>query len=545
MLKNGKNNIALTGLMGSGKSTVGKFLASQLRKKFIDTDLLIENKEGLSVSQIFETKGEKYFREAETNIINEICAKDDQVISLGGGAVVNAENRNMLKQNSILIALVAEPNDLFSRIKRRRNRPLLNDSKDQLAVLEKLWAERKDFYYDSDFQIDTTNKSINNIGIEIMEVLGLQRPRFQEQHVTIHRSNFSYNIYFKELDRLNISSINPGKQVLIVTQEPVAKHFLATIVEKLSNDDFNVNVMKIPDGEDAKNFLNYQLILQRLLTLNFERKDTLIALGGGVVGDIVGFAASTYYRGINYVQIPTTLLSMVDSSVGGKTAINVPEGKNLIGSFYQPHMVHIDVANLSSLSDAEYKSGLGEVVKYTLLGEKWDTELGDSFFNFVSANADAIADRDPLVLNQVIYHCLLIKSGIVGKDETEKGIRAHLNLGHTFAHALEEVTKYKRYSHGQAVAIGLVCACYLAEELAVFRSEMTRKVIELLKTLEMEYKIPDDIKTETLMSTFKYDKKNEGGLPKFIVPKGILGRVEILDKINIELARAAIDRNRL
>jgi shikimate kinase / 3-dehydroquinate synthase len=542
-LKKENKNITLTGLMGCGKTTIGKYIAHQLKKTFIDTDQIIEEKEARSIPEIFEQDGEAYFRKVEKEVIKEVLQSNDQVVSLGGGAIVDPESREIIKEHSFLITLIADPKDLHARVKRRKNRPLLNDEKSQLKTLEKLWDERKPAYMDSHFQIRTTGKSINLVSAEIMRLLGLKKPKVQEQEVNIPRQNFRYKIYFKDLFRLNIDSLNPGKQILIVSQEPIAKHYLSIVEEKLQQG-YKVSTMIIENGEDAKNFFTYQLILQKLLSLNFERKDTVIALGGGVVGDIAGFAASTYYRGINYVQVPTTLLSMIDSSVGGKTAINVPEGKNLIGSFYQPHMVHIDVNNLKTLPDSEYRSGLGELVKYTLLGLNWDEELGDSFFDFVSNHVDEIIERDSDMLSQIINHCLRIKAGIVSEDETEKGLRAHLNLGHTFGHALEEITKYQRYSHGEAVAIGLITACYLAEELGYFKDHQTNRVKELMKNLDLSYSIPDDISTDEIIASFQYDKKTEAGIPKFIIPKATIGRVEIVPKIPENTIRRAIERNR-
>jgi 3-dehydroquinate synthase len=330
---------------------------------------------------------------------------------------------------------------------------------------------------------------------------------------------------------------------LVISQEPIAKHYMDILLEKISSDGYEVSTMVIDNSEEAKNFFTYQLILQKLLSLNFGRKDTLVALGGGVVGDITGFAASTFYRGINYVQVPTTLLSMIDSSVGGKTAINVPEGKNLIGSFYQPHMVHIDAQALNSLPDREFKSGLGELVKYTMLGSAWDELLGDHFFDYVNLNAETILEKDLILLNDLINHCLRIKAGIVAEDEQEHGIRAHLNLGHTFAHALEEVTKYKEFTHGEAVAIGLACACYLSEELGYIKRSATKKVLDLMKSLGLKFTIPKEIKVEKILAAFKYDKKSINGVPNFILPKGHIGRVEIVSNIDSQLIINAIKRN--
>lgn len=528
--------------MGSGKSTVGRHLAHILNRKFIDTDTLIEEREGLTVNEIFKDKGEKYFRKIEKELIADLMQTEDQVISLGGGSIVDDENRKLIKKQAFLITLIADPKDLFDRVKRRKNRPLLK-GKDQLETLEELWEKRKPAYMDSHLQVDTTDKSISSIAREVMKSLGMRKPKIHELAVNIPRDNFTYKVLYKDLEKIDLSSIKAGANVLIITQDNVAKHYLSRLKSTLS-EKHKVHSMVIDNGEEAKNFFTYQLILQKLLSLKFERKDTLIALGGGVVGDIVGFAASTYYRGINYVQVPTTLLSMIDSSVGGKTAINVPEGKNLIGTFYQPHMVHIDVNCLQTLPDREYRCGLGELVKYTLLGMEWDALLGDSFFDYTVNHAADIANKDHDVLNEVIDHCLKIKAGVVAEDETEKGIRAHLNLGHTFGHALEELTHYKRYSHGEAVAIGLVCACYLGEELHCFKPRYTEAVIDLMVKLGLEYKIPDEVKTKDMMAAFKYDKKVEDGKLRLIVPKTNIGRVEIFSHVDLELLKKAIDRNR-
>lgn len=543
-LKKESFNIALTGLMGSGKTTVGKYLANHLKKNFIDTDQLIEEKEEKTISQIFEEDGEEYFRKLEAQVIKDIFADaKDLVVSLGGGAIVNPDSRALIKASAQLVTLIADPQDLHQRIKRRKSRPLLKDSNKQLEILTDLWQERKSAYYDSHIQVTTENKSINAIGQEVMDSLKVSKPKVQEQEVTIEHKKKSYKIYFKDLYRFTLAPIKPSKKVLMVSQEPISKHYIDVLNEKLETDEYEINNMIIENGEQAKNFFTYQLILQKLLSLNFERNDTLIALGGGVVGDIVGFAASTFYRGINYVQIPTTLLSMIDSSVGGKTGINVPEGKNLIGSFYQPHMVHIDSSNLMTLPDREFKSGLGELVKYTMLGHEWDEVLGDNFYDFIDLNVDKILEKDQATLNEVISHCLRIKAGIVAKDETEQGIRAYLNLGHTFAHALEETTKYKMFTHGEAVAIGLVCACYLSEELGYINKTATAKVVSLLKKFSIDYKIPSELKLESILKAFKYDKKSINGVPRFVLPKGHLGKVKVFSDLDSELIIKAIQRN--
>lgn len=536
------NNIALTGLMGSGKSSVGRTIARFLKRQFIDTDYLIEREENKTIQEIFSKKGEPYFRELETKMIKKVLKNKNVVISLGGGAIANDENRKIVKEKAKLVTLLATPEDLIARIKRRSHRPLLKGN-NELETLQKLWKERESAYLDSHLQVDTADKEIDEISNEIINSLNIKKVTNYKLKVSLDRESVRYNIRFKNISQLNLSELNLGTKALIVTQEPIAEHYLDRL-KKLLGAQFDVFTMKIDDGEEAKNFFTYQLLMQKCLALGLERNDTIIAFGGGVVGDLAGFAASTYLRGINLVQIPTTLLSMIDSSVGGKTGINVDEGKNLIGSFYQPRKVIIDVNFLKTLPEKEYKCGLGELIKYSLLGSRWDVLLGESFFSFLSRNAEKIIAQDTDIVRDTVEHCLKIKSSIVSQDEKEKGIRAHLNLGHTFGHAIEEITKYKRYSHGEAVAIGIVCACRLAELVGSLQESESERVIELMKTFGLSHSIPDDIKTDDIVKAFKRDKKVQDGKVRFVLPKTRIGRVDIFDDIDMDLAKRAIDMTR-
>ncbi len=537
------DNIALTGLMGSGKSSVGRALARLLRRKFVDTDALIEEREQLSINEIFSQKGEAYFRELETSVLEQVCKDREQVISLGGGTIVSDSNRQNLRKHAFLVALVAKPEELYKRVKRRKVRPILNQSEDPLETLKELWDRRKQAYMDSDLQINTESKDIEAIAREIITALKLKKAATYKLKVHIPERATRYSVIFDSLNNFDPSLMPIGDKLMIVTQKPIAEHYLEGLKAKLSAH-FKLSTLVLEDGEDAKNFFIYQQILQKLLDNRFERNDSLIALGGGVVGDLTGFAASTYYRGINYIQIPTTLLAMIDSSVGGKTAINVPQGKNLIGTFYQPRLVYIDVSNLVTLPDREYRSGLGELVKYTMLGAKWDELLGESFFSFVSRHAQEIKEREPEVLVEVIEHCLKIKTQIVAQDEKEQGVRAHLNLGHTFAHGIEELTKYHRYSHGEAVAMGLASACHLAELLGVFKSGYSKKILDLMDSLGLNYCIPEDLSSENILKSCAYDKKSEKGRLRFILPKGQIGNVAIFQDLEEGQILEAMDLNR-
>lgn len=537
-------NIALTGLMGCGKSSVGKTLARFLNKEFVDTDELIERKESKTINQIFEESGEEYFRKLESEVIKEVFQEKGQVISLGGGATVNKLNRKIIRENSKLITLVANPKTLYERVKRRKHRPLLNTKENTLGTLERLWIEREKAYMDSDLQINIDDLSLNEIANIIIHKLKLHKRESFDLKVEIPKQSSRYFIKFQPLSRIDLSKLRLGKNILVLSQDPISRHYLAPLI-KVLQVNFKVHTLIIENGENAKNFFTYQLITQKLLSLNFERNDTLLALGGGVVGDIGGFSASTYFRGINYIQVPTTLLAMIDSSVGGKTGINVPEGKNLVGSFYQPRLVYIDVQNLKTLDPREFRSGLGELVKYTLLGSRWDNLLytEGGFFNYVFNNADLILNQDPDVLKTVVEHSLVIKTQIVIEDELERGLRAHLNLGHTFGHALEELTKFKKYSHGEAVAVGIACASYLSEELGLWKEEQTNLVIKLMDKLGLEYRLPKEIDLKDMLNAFKHDKKVEEGQFRFVLPKNKIGKVEIIKSPDINSIKKAMKRN--
>ena len=266
------------------------------------------------------------------------------------------------------------------------------------------------------------------------------------------KNKSKYNIYItsKKLPKAVINKqISLKNKILIITDDGVPKKYIKELRNSIKNK--NINVITLKQGENSKSFSSYQRILNKLLDLKFDRSDTLIALGGGVIGDITGFCAATYLRGIDYIQIPSTLLAQVDSSVGGNTAINVKQGKNLIGSFYNPKLVLISTNFLKTLSENEYKSGLGEILKYAFIGNK-------KLKKIIESNTNKINKRDDKILKIIIEESIKTKSKIVTLDEKENDIRAILNFGHTFGHAIEAHNKYKNITHGAAITLGMVIA---------------------------------------------------------------------------------------
>lgn len=304
-----------------------------------------------------------------------------------------------------------------------------------------------------------------------------------------------------------------ANKFLIVTNETVASLYKNAL--NIKNSEWLI----LKDGEEYKNFETYELILDKAIELKLERKDCLIAFGGGVVGDITGFAASTYMRGCDFIQIPTTLLAQVDSSVGGKVAINHAHGKNLIGAFYQPKLVLSDISVLKTLDLRQLKTGLAEVLKYAFLEKSSGSPLNYRLFDFLKQNKDDILNLNPSVMIQLVNICCSIKSYVVNQDETEKGLRAILNLGHTFAHAVENITNYKTYTHGEAVAIGIKSAFELALKKELISKNYYENAMQLINDYEILLQTPTFDK-EVFYKEMFLDKKAQNGKIRFVLPNG-------------------------
>jgi 3-dehydroquinate synthase len=322
-----------------------------------------------------------------------------------------------------------------------------------------------------------------------------------------------------------LRTIVKSSQVLIVTNQTIAPLYLRYIQAAFT--DIQCDVVILEDGEQYKNQHSLFAIYDVLMQKRHHRDTTIIALGGGVIGDMAGFAASTYQRGVEFIQIPTTLLAQVDSSVGGKTAINHPHGKNMIGSFYQPQAVLIDVATLDTLPEREFCAGLAEVIKYGLLaGGTFLTQLKEVLQQGLTAHHPQ--------LPQLIAQCCRIKAQFVEVDEKEKGQRALLNLGHTFAHALEAYTHYQHWLHGEAVAIGLYCAALLSQKIGWIDAQVVAQVEQMLQNAGLPHKIPSAINLRQLRELMSLDKKIKNNCLRFVLIKE-LGTCYLDDQITEDI----------
>lgn len=308
-----------------------------------------------------------------------------------------------------------------------------------------------------------------------------------------------------------------GSKVLLITNDRIAPMYLEKYRNLLSQNK-EVHTLVVPDGEEYKNMEIMQRILDKALEETLDRKCTFVALGGGVIGDVVGFAAAIYQRGVNFIQIPTTVMAMVDSSVGGKTGVNHPLGKNMIGAFHQPQCVFIDTDNLSTLPDRELKSGISEIIKYGLIRDA-------EFFEWLEENVDKLLARDPVAMRYAVQRSCGNKAAVVKADEKEAGLRATLNLGHTFGHAIESGSGYGHWLHGEAVAIGTAMAAQMSAKMGWIDQERVERIYRLLKKADLPVSLPADtpMKQETFLKYMAADKKVANGKLRLILLKGELG----------------------
>lgn len=329
-----------------------------------------------------------------------------------------------------------------------------------------------------------------------------------------------------------LSEIVPGSRFALITNPDIGGRWAETVLAAIRAGGLEADLFEIPEGESEKNLDTVSRIYDFLLEKKYERSSTVAALGGGVVGDIAGFAAATFLRGVNFVQLPTSLLAMVDSSVGGKTGVDHPRGKNLIGAFKQPVFVGIDLDFLGTLPDAELKAGLAEVVKYGMIYDA-------AFFEYLEDNVDAILAKDVGALTHVITRSCEIKAAVVAEDEREHGLRAILNYGHTFAHACEALEDFKGLRHGEAVAAGMMAAARLSHRIGNTPEDLTPRLSAILGRFELPARLPR-FEPEQYLAAMRSDKKVRRGRLRFVVSEA-LGKVKIQDDIDESVVREVLE----
>lgn len=514
--------LSLVGFMGCGKSTVGRLLADRLGRPFLDTDALIEADAGCTVAEIFARDGEAAFRERERRALEEAIARaarhrEGAILSTGGGTPVDPENARRMRLAGPVVHLASDARTLWQRVEDDAGRPLVQEG---YASFRARHTARSAIYRAFPYRIpcDAPPEELAR------RLAAMYFAQSRELGVAVASRSYPIQIAAGGLSGVGEAMARrlPPGPCLVVSQAAVAGRYGAIAEESLRAAGWRPTVVRVPAGEGAKSLGHAKRLYQEALTAGLERRSPIVALGGGVVGDLAGFVAATYQRGLPFVQVPTTLLAQIDSAVGGKVAVNLPAGKNLVGAFHQPALVLVDPLTLSTLPRRELAAGLAEMVKYGVI-------LDEALFARMEREADALLAGDLAVRVDLIARCCELKAQVVASDERESGIRAILNFGHTVGHAIEALTGYRTYLHGEAVAMGMVAAGALAVSLGRWRTADQERLVALLERLDLPTGLPT-LPVSGLLAAMAHDKKVEAGRLRFVLPEG-LGRARLHDSI--------------
>lgn len=502
-------NVTLMGFMGSGKTTVGRLLADRLGWDFVDTDHLIEVRTGQSIPEIFAQEGEEGFRRREAEIVREVARGARQVIATGGGTILDPANRLALRLSGVVVHLKASPEVLWRRVS-QSDRPLAQDP----MAFRARYQERLPIYQQLPLQI-TASSSPQRVAERILEGI-----RGEGCRIAVSLAERAYPIVLDphaiaRMGALMAERLTPGR-CLLVTNPHLEARYGDLARASLEAAGWEPHLAVVPAGERFKRMQSAMQLYDRAVEARLERGNPIVALGGGVIGDLAGFVAATFNRGVPFVQVPTSLLAQIDSSVGGKVAVNHPQGKNLIGAFYQPTMVIADPLVLHTLPRRELLAGLAEMIKYGVI-------LDAEFFARLEADLPMLLERRMQALIPAIARCCELKAQVVLEDEREAGLRAILNFGHTLGHALEKETQYQTYLHGEAVAVGMVAAGELARERGLFSEAEQARLVALLARANLPTRLPALPATRLLAATGN-DKKVQAGKVRWVLPDS-LGRV--------------------
>jgi shikimate kinase / 3-dehydroquinate synthase len=526
-------SVVLIGMMGAGKSSIGRRLAQRLALNFSDADNAIESAAGMSITEIFAQHGEEEFRKGERRVIARLLNDEQMVIATGGGAFQAEETRQRIAEKAVSVWLKADVDILLRRVRKRTNRPMLH-TQDPEATLKRLLDDRGPNYAKADLSIQSRDVPHDIIVDELLlelerHLLSPDMPseqdaaKLQTAKVKVGLGDRAYFIDIgpQQLAQAGdkIHHVLPHAACMIVTDNHVAALHLGTLQQSLDQAGLRHHHIVVPAGEKSKSYAWFETVCDAIIAAKIERGDCVIALGGGVIGDLAGFAAASVRRGVQFIQIPTSLLAMVDSSVGGKTGINSKHGKNLIGAFYQPRLVLADTDVLDTLSEREFRAGYAEVVKYGLINDV-------GFFNQLEKNWREIFSGGPARLQAIETSCKA-KAAIVARDEREDGERALLNLGHTFAHAFERLVDYDgaRLVHGEAVSIGLVAGFRFSVALGHCSGQDAMRVSQHLKQVGLPTEIRDipgfKATSDDILEAMAQDKKVSRGQLTFILTRAI------------------------
>lgn len=517
---NGRS-LVLVGLMGAGKTSIGRRLALRVGLPFRDADAEIEQAAGCTVAELFARFGEPAFREGERRVIRRLLAGPPLVLATGGGAFMDPETRAAIRADAISVWLRCSLPTLIRRTSGRTHRPLLLQG-DPERVLAQLMAARHPIYAEADIVVQCGEDTPEATTGRVLAALAEHAP---PRRVSVALAGGAYDVVVGDglLARAGalLAPVLQQKRAVVISDETVAALHLPALTAGLNEAGFEVRSLSVRPGEASKSLATFAQVTDALLEAGVERRTAVIALGGGVIGDLAGFAAATVLRGLPFVQIPTTLLAQVDSSVGGKTGINTAFGKNLLGAFHQPRIVLADTGVLATLPARELRAGYAEIVKAGLIGDA-------AFFAWCETHGAALLAGDAVLQAEAVARACAFKARVVEDDEREEraeGGRALLNLGHTFAHALEAEYGYTgELLHGEAVSLGLVLAFRLSVKMEVCDPADADRLAAHLAATGMPYALRGlgrRFSAATLMAHMQRDKKMRDGRLAFVLARGI------------------------
>ena len=536
-------NLILAGFMGVGKSTVGRLCAQQLGYVFVDTDIEIERREGMSIPQLFVHKGEAYFRAREVELTQEIAGREKLVVATGGGMIVNDVNREVLLGAGVCVALAASAEEILRRLgpEAAARRPMLQGGKPEVRVAQ-LLKERAPKYAELHYHVETSGLSSHQVAGRVIELFGCELERVivkvrDTSEDATHRPSYDIVLGHGLLDRIGAMLLGRGySSVAVVADENTGRLFGERVVKALGQVGLRGFVHTMPAGEHAKHLQTVEDIYKALAEHGLDRGSAVLALGGGVVGDVAGFAAATYLRGLPFVQVPTSLLAMADSSIGGKVGVDTSFGKNLVGAFKQPELVVIDLDCLNSLPDVELRCGLAEIIKAGLI------KGGDTWLQMTNDQRQMTDLHSSFVIRHLVA-AIHLKREVVEEDPYEKGRRALLNLGHTFGHGLEAWSQFE-IKHGEAVALGMVCAVRASQHLGFCDGALVEDALTVLQQVGLPINLTrfpnlPALDVDAVWRIMQSDKKKANGQMRFILIRKP-GECFISNDVTEQLAKAML-----
>ena len=539
--------VYLIGFSGTGKSSVARLIAQALRWSFIDMDEEIESSCGKSISEIFQTKGEKWFRDEESKLLNNISVKNKHIISTGGGVPVKDQNMNLMLKTGYVICLDASVDQIVARLSilagkdnNLSDRPKITNL--SVEDISNFKSERANIYSMANFTINTNHLTVEQVTNELLKSINkflnklnvIEWQKIDGFCTSVENINNIYPVYvgfdlYEKLPQMLKPFLIKHKVFLLA--DDGSKLYMRKIQKVFELNKIKTTTLVLNSGEQSKSLENTSSIYEWLSSEHADRDDILLGIGGGMVGDISGYVAATYMRGIKFVLIPTTLLSMSDSSIGGKTAIDVNNIKNLVGSFHGPSLVVSDLLALDTLPQRQINSGWAELIKHGFIKDRelLDQMMDIKDFNYLNEE-----------LISIIKKSIKIKADIVSVDENEKyGQRILLNYGHTVGHAIEASTNLNKYTHGEAVSLGMVFAAKLSNKLGLLSDDDYNFHIQILN----KFNLPTDFKDinwENCFDLIKNDKKVKDGKINWVLLKSLgnsFTKNDISEDILMEIVR--------